>query len=188
MKITGALVWVAFLGVVQAEPPKVSFPSGNMTVNHGKATVEFLPDGSVKVSSPLINLVIPGSGVQPGPRPNPDNPLPDPKPPVPANEFAETVKSMFGADLDANKVAKLGKLKEYWAAALTMIEGSSTLGELTGKMRALPVLPESDLRPIREFFRDAMRDQLGKKTTDPLDSAKARALFGQFISALEACQ
>lgn len=188
MKQIAVFLLFFLTGAAVAEPPKVSFPSGNMTVAHGKTTVEFLPDGSVRVSSPLINLVIPGSGVQPGPRPNPDNPLPDPKPPVPANEFIETVKSMYGADLDVNKLAKVGKLKEYWTAALTMIEGSGTLGELTGKMRTLPVLPEADLRPIREFFRDAMRDSLGRKANDPLDAAKARALFGQFISALEACQ
>lgn len=174
-------------GFAVADPPKVSFPNGNMTVSHGKAVVEFLPDGSVKITSPVINLTVPG-GNSPAPKPNPDNPIvPDPKSPI-DKELIDTVASMFGADLDQGKSTKLAKLKEFWVQAITLIDSSKTLGELNQKMRNLPVLPAEDLRPIRELFRDKIREVIGTKSSDPVDPTKAKALFGSFLAALEACE
>lgn len=177
MRYTGAMVWVAFLGVVQAEPPKIEFPRGHLVVTHGKTVVEFLPDGSTRVISPVVSITIPG-------KVDPDNPLP-PNPKPDNDDLKSTVAAMFGADVDPDKEQKLTRLVGYWKSAIPLVKNANTLGDLVQALRGLPSIPADDLRPIRELFRDKIRAELGSRADAPLDQAKAVALFGRFVAALE---
>jgi len=181
MKITGALIWVAFLGVVQAEPPRIDFPNGATRVVHGKTIVEFLPDGSTRVISPVVSLTIPG-------KVSPDDPLP-PKPPEPGpDELASSVHAIYGADTDPGKKDTLVKLIAYWREASALVNTSNTLGDWAQSLRGLPAIPADDLKPIRDLFREKIRADLGTRADAPLDKAKATSLINRFVSALEGCR
>ena len=166
--------------LIHAEPPKVTFPAGNMTVSHGKATVEFLPDGSVKIVSPLINLVIPGAGAPVPPDPvNPPNPKPD--------ELAAMVGTLYGSDADQGKEAKAKSLVTFWYKALSIVDGASTYADLKKSLSQIPTLPPTDLKAIRDLFRDELKKTMGPDA-DPVDKVKTRELFTRFAKALEALQ
>jgi hypothetical protein len=178
------LVLLASSLLSYAEPPKVTFPPGNMVVNHGKATVEFLPDGSVKIASPLINIVIPGLAV-PNP-PDPVNPDIKPGPVKPVLDLiADQIGLRYGSSTEENKAEKTRTLSSLWFRAVSLVDTCQTLGDLNVQLKKLQTLGDNELAPIREFIRDQIAEQLGVNMVTPLDKPKARALFTRFATALE---
>jgi hypothetical protein len=180
MKQLWAICLVLIGSFAWADPPKIEFPNGNLRVVHGKTIVEFLPDGSTRILSPMVSITIPG-------KVDPDNPLP-PRPPSPEDDLGPTVAAMYGADVDPGKSDKLVKLIGYWKQAVPLVKSCATLGDLANALKGLPALPGEDLRPIRELFRERIRSDLGTRADAPLDQAKASALFARFVSALEGCR
>lgn len=167
-------------GFAVADPPKIEFPTGHLVVTHGSAKVEFLPDGSTRITSPFVTLTLPG-------KVNPDLPI---VPPGPApDEFASAVASVYGSIVDTGKKDSLIKLIAYYRDAAKLVPSSTTLGDLFGAMRSLPKPGTGEIEPLRDLLRDRMKTVFG--TEDPkakLDQAKTSAMFAQFVAALEACR
>lgn len=179
MKHFAAVLVLALCGLAQAEPPKIEFPTGHLVVSHGSAKVEFLPDGSTRITSPFVTLTLPG-------KVNPDRPV---VPPAPApDEFLSAVASVYGSIVDAGKKDSLTKLITYYQESAKLVPSAPTLGDLFGAMRSLPQLSPGEIEPVRELLRDRMKTILGTDPKAKLDQAKTSAMFAQFIAALEACR
>lgn len=179
MKHFAAVLVLALCGLLHAEPPRIEFPTGHLVVTHGSAKVEFLPDGSTRITSPFVTLTLPG-------KVNPDRPV---VPPAPApDEFLSAVASVYGSIVDPGKKDSLTKLITYYQESAKLVPSAPTLGDLFGAMRSLPQLSPGEIEPVRELLRDRIKTILGTDPKAKLDQAKTSAMFVQFIAALEACR
>lgn len=177
LAILGAMAWSPF--AEGAEPPRIEFPTGHLVVTHGATKIEFLPDGSTKISNPYVTMTLPG-------RVNPDRPV---NPPTPEpDDFVAAVVSTYGGLVEPGKKDSLTKLIAYYKEAQNLVPSAPTLGDLFGAMRSLPQIPAGEILPVRELLRDRMKSTLGTDPASKLDTAKTAALFSKFITALEACR
>lgn len=165
--------------LAQSAPPKLTVsPTGELTIVTGGTTLVVKADGSVTVKSPAIDLTIPAT----------DNPAPkpvDPVNPVKPDELASMVGTLYGSDADPGKEAKAKTLTTFWYKALSIVDGANTYGDLKKSLSQIPTLPATDLKAIRDLFRDELKKAMGPDP-DPVDKVKTRELFARFAKALEA--
>lgn len=162
--------------LAQSAPPKLTVsPTGELTIVTGGTTLVVKADGSVTVKSPAIDLTIPAA----------DNPGPKPVVPVKPDELASMVGTLYGSDADPAKETKAKSLTTFWYKALSIVDGSSTYGDLKKSLSQIPTLPATDLKAIRDLFRDELKKAMGPDG-DPVDKVKTRELFTRFAKALEA--
>ena len=165
--------------LAQSAPPKLTVqPNGELVIVAGGTVLTVKADGSVLVKSPAIDLTIPSA----------DNHAPkpvDPVNPVKPDELASMVGTLYGSDADPGKEAKAKSLTTFWYKALSIVDGASTYADLKKSLSQIPTLPPTDLKAIRDLFRDELKKAMGPDA-DPVDKVKTRELFTRFAKALEA--
>lgn len=181
MKRLLCLVALLFAGsAAPAAPPKLTvLPNGELQIVTGGTTLTVKADGSVLVKSAAIDLTIPGTD-GPGPKPDPVKPVD----PVKPDELAQTAGTLYGSDVDPDKAGKAAKLATFWYKALSIVDGATTYADLKTKLRAIPTLPDTDLKAIRDLLREEMKKALGADS-EPVDKVKTRELYTRFAKLYE---
>ena len=160
---------IAFL--VLCVPPQVEITGKGTKITQGQITITVLPDGSMLVKSPSVNLVIPATDA------DPVNP--------PADDLRDALGAIYGADQDANKKAKLTALIKSYQAALESIDKATTVADLALAMTRAQTLKAADLRPLRDRIAQEIQSTLGTDPDAILDSNTAKSLLQKLINALK---
>lgn len=163
--LTASLLWLAI-----AAPPQVEITAKATKISQGNVTITLLADGSVRVISPTINLVIPSDQVAPEPA---------------ADDFADTVKAIYGADQDGLKKAKLSALIKSYESALQSIDKAQAVSDLAASLTKSQTLKPDDLRPLRDRIAKEIQSTLGTDPDAPLDIPSAKALLQKIINTLK---
>lgn len=160
---------IAFL--VLCIPPQVEISGKGTKITQGQTIVTVLPDGSVLVKSPSVNLVIPAA---------------DADPVVPrADDLADALRAIYGADQDGNKKAKLASLIKSYQAALESLDKVSTVADLALAMTKAQTLKVADLRPLRDRLAQEIQSTLGTDPDAALDPIAAKTLLQKLINTLK---
>jgi len=160
---------IAFL--VLCIPPQVEITGKGTKITQGQTIVTVLPDGSVLVKSPSVNLVIPASDA------DPVNP--------PADDLRDALSAIYGADQDANKKAKLTALIKSYQTALDSIDKATTVADLAQSLSKSQTLKPVDLRPLRDRIAQEIQVTLGTDPDAALDSVAAKTLLQKLITTLK---
>jgi len=160
---------IAFL--VLCIPPQVEITGKGTKITQGQITITVLPDGSVLVKSPSINLVIPAADAEPV------NP--------PADDLADALRAIYGADQDGNKKAKLAALIKSYQAALESLDKVATVADFAQALSKSQSLKAADLRPIRDRIAQEIQVTLGTDPDAALDSVAAKTLLQKLINTLK---
>jgi hypothetical protein len=160
---------IAFL--VLALPPQVEITAKGTKITQGQTIVTVLPDGSVLVKSPSVNLVIPATDAEPV------NP--------PADDLADALSAIYGADQDQLKKAKLAVLIKSYESALLSLDQAKTLSDLAQSMTKAQSLKADDLRPLRDRIAKEIESTLGTDAEAPLDVAAAKTFLKKLINTLK---
>jgi hypothetical protein len=117
-------------------------------------------------TAPAFTTVIVGNS----PDPSPPEPNPGPKPPepMPNDQFAESIKGMFGGLQEPDKVDSAKKLAHVYELAVLECDNQQykTLGQLYNTVRSLSFqnIKADKINPIREAIANELDSILG---TDP---------------------
>lgn len=160
---------IAFL--VLCIPPQVEITAKGTKITQGQTIVTVLPDGSVLVKSPAINLVIPAFDAEPV------NP--------PADDLRDALSAIYGADQDQLKKPKLAALIKSYEAALQSLDQVKTLSDLAQSLTKAQSLKADDLRPLRDRIAKEIESTLGTDAESPLDVAAAKTLLQKLITTLK---
>jgi len=160
---------IAFL--VLCIPPQVEITGKGTKITQGQTIVTVLPDGSVLVKSPSVNLVIPASDA------DPVNP--------PADDLRDALSAIYGADQDANKKAKLTALIKSYQTALDSIDKATTVADFAQALSKSQSLKAADLRPLRDRLAQEIQVTLGTDPDAALDSVAAKTLLQKLINTLK---
>ena len=160
---------IAFL--VLCIPPQVEITGKGTKITQGQTIVTVLPDGSVLVKSPTINLVIPASDAEPV------NP--------PADDLADALKAIYGADQDVGKKVKLAALIKSYESTLQSIDKAATVADLAQSLSKSQTLKPADLRPLRDRIAQEIQTALGTDPDVALDVAVAKSLLQKLINTLK---
>ena len=157
--------------LVLALPPQVEITGKGTKITQGQTIVTVLPDGSVLVKSPSVNLVIPAADA-------------DPVVP-PGDDLADGLKAIYGADQDANKKAKLTALIKSYQTALDSIDKVTTVADLALAMTRAQTLKAADLRPLRDRIAQEIQSSLGTDPDAILDANAAKSMLQKLINILK---
>jgi len=160
---------IAFL--VLCIPPQVEITGKGTKITQGQTIVTVLPDGSVLVKSPSVNLVIPATDA------DPVNP--------PADDLRDALSAIYGADQDANKKAKLTALIKSYQAAFESLDKVTTVADLAQALSKSQSLKAADLRPLRDRLAQEIQSTLGTDPDAALDSVAAKTLLQKLINTLK---
>ena len=160
---------IAFL--VLCIPPQVEITGKGTKITQGQITVTVLPDGSVLVKSPSVNLVIPATDV------DPVNP--------PADDLGDALRAIYGADQDGNKKAKLASLIKSYQAALESLDKVATVADFAQALSKSQSLKAADLRPLRDRIAQEIQTILGTDPDVTLDVTAAKSLLQKLITTLK---
>ena len=160
---------IAFL--VFCIPPQVEITGKGTKITQGQTIVTVLPDGSVLVKSPTINLVIPASDA------DPVNP--------PADDLRDALSAIYGADQDAGKKVKLAALIKSYESTLQSIEKAGTVADLAQSLTRTQTLKPADLRPLRDRIAQEIQTTLGTDPDVALDTTVAKTLLQKLITTLK---
>jgi len=160
---------LAFL--IFAIPPQVEITGKGTKITQGQTIVTVLPDGSVLVKSPSINLVIPAADAEPV------NP--------PADDLADALSAIYGADQDQLKKAKLAVLIKSYEAALESLNKVATVADLAQSLSKSQTLKPADLRPLRDRIAQEIQTTLGTDPDAALDPIAAKTLLQKLINTLK---
>jgi hypothetical protein len=160
---------IAFL--VLCVPPQVEITGKGTKITQGQITITVLPDGSMLVKSPSVNLVIPAADA-------------DPVVP-PAEDLADALRAIYGADQDGNKKAKLALLIKSYQAALESLDKVTTVADFAQALSKSQSLKAADLRPLRDRLAQEIQVTLGTDPDAALDSVAAKALLQKLITTLK---
>ena len=160
---------IAFL--VFCIPPQVEITNKGTKITQGQTVVTVLPDGSVLVKSPAINLVIPAADAEPV------NP--------PVDDLADALKAIYGADQDQLKKAKLAALIKSYEATLQSIDKAATVADLAQSLSKSQTLKPADLRPLRDRIAQEIQTTLGTDPDVALDVTVAKTLLQKLITTLK---
>jgi len=160
---------IAFL--VICIPPQVEITGKGTKITQGQTIVTVLPDGSVLVKSPSVNLVIPAADAEPV------NP--------PADDLADALSAIYGADQDQLKKAKLAVLIKSYESALLSLDQAKTLSDLAQSMTKAQSLKADDLRSLRDRIAKEIESTLGTDAEAPLDVAVAKTFLKKLINTLK---
>ena len=163
--LTASFLWLAI-----AAPAQVEITGKATKISQGNVTITLLADGSVRVISPTVNLVIPADQVAPEPA---------------VDDFADTVKAIYGADQDGLKKAKLSALIKSYESALQSIDKAQNVSDLAASLTKFQTLKPDDLRPLRDRIAKEIQTTLGTDPEAPLDIPSAKALLQKIISTLK---
>jgi len=164
--IQSALAFLIF-----AIPPQVEITGKGTQITQGQTIVTVLPDGSVLVKSPSVNLVIPAADAEPV------NP--------PADDLRDALSAIYGADQDANKKAKLTALIKSYEAALQSIDKAATVADLAQSLSKSQTLKPADLRPLRDRIAQEIQTTLGTDPDVMLDMTAAKSMLQKLITTLK---
>lgn len=142
--------------LVVAEPPKINVAKdGTTVIVAGPNTVTILPDGSLKVQSPILNLTIGG-----------DNPSPvvPPTPPAPAVSDFQKVYDQDPSE-PAVKKATLALFVKIWSDAIEKVNDFSNSSEVNDL-----VSPQLKLlgKPL-SALRSAVAAEMQKSFPEPVE-------------------
>lgn len=183
MKNLLAVLFLLLGGFAFAGPPKLTvLPSGELQIVTGGTTLTVKADGSVIVKSAAIDLTIPGTDV-----PNPPGPVP-PNP----DKLEASIKALYGALQEPNRVKDAKALANAWkyaaevaASPLVNTPGDIlTLWSSKGKELSGPGALQSIQERI-ETEVDAMFPDQDKALTQE-QRIQAAALFRKIAMILEA--
>ena len=160
---------IAFL--VLCIPPQVEITGKGTKITQGQTIVTVLPDGSVLVKSPSVNLVIPAADA-------------DPVVP-PGDDLADAIRAIYGADQDGNKKAKLASLIKSYQAALESLDKVTTVADLAQSLSKSQTLKPADLRPLRDRIAQEIQVTLGTDPDAALDPIAAKTLLQKLINTLK---
>jgi hypothetical protein len=160
---------IAFL--VLCIPPQVEITGKGTKITQGQIIVTVLPDGSVLVKSPSVNLVIPATDA------DPVNP--------PADDLRDALSAIYGADQDAGKKVKLAALIKSYEASLQSIDKAATVADLALAMTKAQTLKAADLRPLRDRIAQEIQSSLGTDPDAILDANAAKSLLQKLINTLK---
>jgi len=160
---------IAFL--VLCIPPQVEITGKGTKITQGQTIVTVLPDGSVLVKSPSVNLVIPATDA------DPVNP--------PADDLRDALSAIYGADQDAGKKGKLAALIKSYEASLQSIDKAATVADLALSMTKAQTLKAADLRPLRDRIAQEIQSSLGTDPDAILDANAAKSLLQKLINILK---
>lgn len=160
---------IAFL--VLCMPPQVEITGKGTKITQGQTIVTVLPDGSVLVKSPTINLVIPASDAEPV------NP--------PADDLRDALSAIYGADQDQLKKAKLAALIKSYEVTLQSIDKAATVSDLAQFLSKSQTLKPADLRPLRDRIAQEIQSIVGTDPDVALDVAVAKSLLQKLITTLK---
>jgi hypothetical protein len=152
-------------------PPQVEITGKGTKITQGQTIVTVLPDGSVLVKSPTVNLVIPAADA------DPVNP--------PADDLADALKAIYGADQDTAKKAKLSLLIKSYEASLQSIDKAATVADLAQSLSKSQTLKPVDLRPLRDRIAQEIQVTLGTDPDVSLDVTAAKSLLQKLITTLK---
>jgi hypothetical protein len=164
--IQSALAFLIF-----AIPPQVEITGKGTKITQGQTIVTVLPDGSVLVKSPAINLIIPAADAEPV------NP--------PADDLRDALSAIYGADQDANKKVKLAALIKSYQAALESLDKVSTVADFAQALSKSQSLKAADLRPLRDRLAQEIQVTLGTDPDAALDPIAAKTLLQKLINTLK---
>jgi hypothetical protein len=160
---------IAFL--VLCIPPQVEITGKGTKITQGQITITVLADGSVLIKSPSANLVIPAADA-------------DPVVP-PADDLADALRAIYGADQDGNKKAKLASLIKSYQAALESLDKATTVADFAQALSKSQSLKAADLRPLRDRLAQEIQVTLGSDPDAALDSVAAKTLLQKLINTLK---
>jgi len=160
---------IAFL--VLCIPPQVEITGKGTKITQGQITITVLPDGSVLVKSPSANLVLPAADAEPV------NP--------PADDLADALRAIYGADQDGNKKAKLALLIKSYQAALESLDKVATVADLAQSLSKSQTLKPADLRTLRDRIAQEIQTTLGTDPDAALDPIAAKTLLQKLINTLK---
>ena len=160
---------IAFL--VLCIPPQVEITGKGTKITQGQTIVTVLPDGSVLVKSPSVNLVIPTNDA------DPVNP--------PADDLRDALSAIYGADQDAGKKVKLAALIKSYEVTLQSIDKAATVADLAQSLTKSQTLKPADLRPLRDRIAQEIQTILGTDPDVALDVAVAKTLLQKLITTLK---
>ena len=133
--------------LVLALPPQVEITGKGTKIIQGQITITVLPDGSVLVKSPSANLVLPAADAEPV--------VP------PADDLADALRAIYGADQDTAKKTKLALLIKSYQAALESLDKVSTVADFAQALSKSQSLKAADLRPLRDRLAQEIQVTLG---------------------------
>lgn len=157
--------------LVLALPPQVEITGKGTKITQGQVTITVLPDGSVLIKSPGANLVIPAADVEPI--------VP------PADDLADALRAIYGADQDTAKKAKLASLIKSYQAALESLDKVSTVADFAQALSKSQSLKAADLRPLRDRLAQEIQSTLGTDPDAALDPIAAKTLLQKLITTLK---
>jgi hypothetical protein len=160
---------LAFL--ILAIPPQVEITGKGTKITQGQTIVTVLPDGSVLVKSPSVNLVIPAADAEPV--------VP------PADDLADALRAIYGADQDTAKKAKLASLIKSYQAALESLDKATTVADFAQSLSKSQTLKPADLRPLRDRIAQEIQSSLGTDPDAILDANAAKSLLQKLINTLK---
>jgi hypothetical protein len=134
-------------------------------------------------TEPAFTTVVVGD-VNPTP-PNP-GPGPNPTPPGPnvPDEFADSIKSIFGGLQEPDKADSAKKLAQVYELAVLEVDNPkySNLGQLYSAVRAISFqnIKADKLNPIREVIANELDKVVGTDPNIKLDDATKKKIKGQF--------
>jgi hypothetical protein len=165
------MIQASLLFLALALPPQVEITSKGTKITQGQISINVLPDGSILIKSPSVNLVLPS-----------DQSIPV----IPVDDLSDAVKAIYGGIQEPTKAADaLALARSYRAVNWNQV---TTVGDLANSLRG--VVPATRFAPVRErtsrevlaVFGDDPEQQI---TNDMKD--KGRVLFTRIATILEEC-
>lgn len=158
--------------LVAATPPRVEITPNGTTLTQGGLVVRILPDGSITIKSPSIDLTIPSTGNE---VPLPPAPIRDP--------LADALSGIYGGLQEPTKSINAAALAKAYRGIEW--EDGMTIGAIAGQLKG--IVPTGQFGPIRERIGREVAATLGSDPTAILSAPKrieAEALFARLANIL----
>lgn len=151
------LITLCLTPAIYSEPPQINVTKdGTTVIKSGANVVTVLPDGTLKVQSPVLNLTI--GGDIPGPVVPPTPPV------VPVVSDFQKLYDQDSSDPDAKK-ATLALLVRIWTSAVEKVNEAGNSQEINDLVS--PQLKQLG-KPLASI-RNAIADDLKKSFPEPVD-------------------
>lgn len=158
--------------LVAASPPRVEISPNGTTLTQGGLVVRILPDGSITIKSPTVDLTIPGAG----------NDIPLPPAPI-KDPLADAIGGIYGGLQEPTKAKNAAALAKAYKGIEW--EDGMTIGAIAGQLKG--IVPAGQFVPIRERIGREVAATLGSDPTAVLSDSKrveAEALFVRLANIL----
>lgn len=163
---------IAFL--ILCAPPQIEITTKQTKITQGQTIVTVLPDGSVSIKSPAVNLTIPAANEQPV---EPSN-----------DDLSDALKAIYGADQDNGKKNKLAALIKSYESALDSIEKAAIVADLAESLQKYQTLKPADLRSMRDRIAQEIQLKMGTDPDVKIDATAAKSLLQKIITILKGLQ